>query len=84
MQINRIRVEEVPKRVTYGLVCDFCGTPYEEEDHDELLDAPITSFSIRPGYGSCYDTDQFNIEICDRCLSKLLAREEISLCRDIE
>lgn len=84
MQLNRIRVEEVPKRVTYCLVCDFCGTPYEEEDRDDLLDAPITSFSIQPGYGSCYDDEVINMEICDRCLSKLLAQEEISLCRGIE
>lgn len=84
MKAERIRVEEVHKRVTYGLTCDFCGTLYEEEDGDELLDAPITSFRIQPGYGSCYDDEMFNLEICDRCLSKLLAQEEISICRGAE
>lgn len=84
MKHTHTRIEEVHRSITFGLSCDFCGISYLESGMDELLDAPITAFSITPGYGSCYDDDQYNLEICDRCLSRLLAQEEVSLCKNIE
>jgi hypothetical protein len=56
------------------ITCDFCGITYGNP-----YTAPVTSFSINPGYGSCMDDDRYLLDICDRCLAKLLVGDEISL-----
>lgn len=57
-----------------SIACDFCKK--EISDKKFIIGGsffgPITTFSISPGYGSCFDTDRYEFEICDDCLEKLV------------
>jgi len=63
------KTKEIKETIKFieKIVCDFCG---KEVKGKETYDSDITSFSIEPGYGSKFDTEIFNIDICDSCLEK--------------
>ena len=56
-----IKEEEIVK-----ISCDFCT-----KESTTPLSSDITSFSIEPGYGSKFDSESFDFDICDKCLEKI-------------
>lgn len=53
------------KKITV-ISCDFCKKQTTSKEFPEF--DGITSFEIRPGFGSVYDFEEFNLDICDHCL----------------
>ncbi len=79
MTTYRMSIQPHTVHIPSSVTCDFCGTPYGDP-----MEAPVTNFRIAPSYGSCYDDDNYPLDICDRCLSKLIAGEEISLVNTMD
>ena len=65
--MQNIVVQEVTleQPIVTSLTCDFCGLT------DSVDTGCITSFNIAFGYGSKFDGDYYNLEICDKCFEKL-------------
>jgi hypothetical protein len=67
------KVEEIKKEVN-SQMCDFCGKKIL--GIDGVLHGDITSFEINPGWGSRYDMDACDFDICDDCLEELMAKRD--------
>jgi len=60
--------ETVVKEETLSLTCDCCGKTVDGEM--EVLSSDINDFHINFGYGSKFDMDTWNFDVCDECLEK--------------
>jgi len=60
--------EKIIKKEIKEITCDFCGKTVTGEMN--ILESDITTFKIEPGYGSRFDLENFEIDICDNCLEK--------------
>lgn len=49
--------------------CNFCG---KSASNNDIMFCDITEIEILPGYGSKFDGDEIQIDICDDCLEKLI------------
>lgn len=78
----RLKVQRTTKEthiVTIGITCNFCGKLHNGDDIDM---EPITEFEISPGYGSRYDCERYQLDICDDCLEELLHKLKVRVSND--
>ena len=64
MKKYKFETKTVKEKVVKKLICNACGSkqdPYEGN---------CTEININFGYGSRYDGDRWEIELCDNCLDK--------------
>ncbi len=59
--IRKIKTEEEYITEVY---CDFCGSKFDEVT---TLSNGFGQVNISFGYGSKFDDDGFNLQICDKC-----------------
>lgn len=69
MKIEKVKIKRVKEYSIEKLVCDFCFKTSTDPDSSD-----ITSFSIAPGYGSIFDGDVYEFDICDKCLKELKSK----------
>lgn len=60
-EIIEIKTEEVRTKKAF---CDYCGKEFDERT---IMCNGFGSINIGFGFGSCFDGDTFNLEICDSC-----------------
>ena len=63
---KKIEYEKIPVL----RICDFCGKK-ERPSGLGIDDTAITEFHIVFGYGSKFDTEIWNFDICDDCAERL-------------
>lgn len=61
--------ETVTKTETSVVVCNRCGKKVEGEDAQYSSD--ITDVRVEFGYGSKFDTDVWEFDICDDCIEEI-------------
>ncbi|RLQ93688.1 hypothetical protein D9X91_17050 [Falsibacillus albus] len=58
---------KIPKKVAISITCNKCGNTKKLSDiWDEY---EFQSFSITFGYGSLFDDQKWEFDICDTCLA---------------
>ena len=70
---------KIERKRASKIICDFCNQEFTQN----LDQAPVTTFYIEPGYGSRFDTEQMEFDICDNCLEKFTKYHSTCL-KDIE
>jgi hypothetical protein len=63
--------ETITKEEVLSMTCDCCGKT-EVGEHVEYA-SDINNFNISFGYGSKFDTDRWEFDVCDQCLEKWVA-----------
>jgi hypothetical protein len=82
-----MKITEEYQTVTLRLneiVCDCCGKVNVCDDFQVTGD--ITSFSVIPGYGSMYDSETWELDICDECMVswiKTFKHKPIGMVEDV-
>ena len=68
-------VKEVTKleKQTIGFVCDRCGTEINSDKNFHRTDDFQLKYSF--GYGTEYDGDRIELDICDYCLVDIVKKE---------
>ena len=56
-----IKTEEVRTKIAF---CDYCGKEFDERT---IMCNGFGSIHFYFGFGSCFDSSGFNLEICDSC-----------------
>lgn len=64
-------IEEVPIYMTVAkeIICDCCGDKVTGVEEVRMCDIQTQRFEF--GYGSRFDTDEFEVDICDDCLEQM-------------
>lgn len=57
-------------------ICNICGKEFDFWDVYEDI-----SFHKTIGYGSAYDGDQIDLDVCCRCFDKLIDETIIPMCK---
>jgi|LakMenEpi03Aug12_release.lakeMendotaPanAssembly.Ray.scaffolds.fasta_scaffold977024_2 hypothetical protein len=58
------------EKIVSMVACDCCGKETHITDEYQFVCSNITNFSILFGYGSKFDMDTWDFEICDDCIEK--------------
>jgi len=62
-----------------SITCNCCGKVVEGETVE--YDSDITELNISFGYGSRFDTNQWNMDICDDCLEKWVSTFKLPITK---
>jgi hypothetical protein len=60
---------EIIEVVSTKITCDKCGKEEEYKDYDATS---ITPINIDFGYGSKFDTNNWNMDLCDSCIEDFI------------
>ena len=74
--MKKLKTIEVPENVIENITCDKCGKVSE----DGFIPY-IHTISIDWGYGSKFDTEKWEIDLCENCLVQMLENSKIKIER---
>lgn len=60
------QIEEV------SAACNKCGKKFEKNKSDLCWDAQLHNFGVSGGYGSEYDMESFDFDLCEECVNELV------------
>ena len=70
MKTTKTEVIELEQDTLVSIQCDRCGKEVEPEDG---ITSDITTCNLVFGYGSKFDCETWEIDICDDCAEELVA-----------
>ena len=65
--MKKFKTIEMPQEIVTEYVCDKCGKKSEDG-----FSPYIQTLHIDWGYGSKFDTEMWEIDLCEECLIKML------------
>lgn len=71
MRIQEEKNISIKKTIIKKIICNCCGKEYDVINECDFSD--ITPISITFGYGSKFDTDTLEFELCDDCIEKIVS-----------
>lgn len=67
------KFEEVTDSVVIEVTCNKCGaSSTRKNEHDHYFSNEFQTFHTNFGYGSKYDNERWEFDLCDDCLTELL------------
>jgi len=69
------------KKVATEVICNKCGKVEKAGETDDEIGYfvhDMTSLILGFGYGSCYDTDVWKMELCDKCIEEFVSSFKIA------
>lgn len=73
MKEKKVIKKTISEDVIKGISCDCCGKKVTGSEVD-ILSSDITEFFIDFGYGSKYDTDRIEVDVCDKCIENIFSK----------
>jgi N-acetylglucosamine-6-phosphate deacetylase len=76
MKIWEIKEKLVSKNIIKSIKCDFCQKTNNESilGNDNGVFEGFIDFSIEGGFGSKFDMERYDIDICDECFENKILK----------
>lgn len=70
MKIQTDKSETITKTITTSIICNCCGKTVKSDENGFNF-SDITDIEIVFQYGSKFDTESWEFDLCDDCIEKI-------------